>query len=107
MMGKEKAMKKSKKWSRDWKNFDWNKVREKLCEIEEMNREGKPVDKFDIGISLDEIEEYFDWLYESDSDKYFETILLIQLVRAGIPQKEAQILVKHPEELKKAMEDLL
>lgn len=100
-------MKNSKKWSRDWKNFDWKQVREKLCEAEEKSQEGNTVDKFDIGISPDEIEEYFDWLHESEPDKFFETILLIQLIQAGVPQEEAQELVKHPEELKKAMEELL
>lgn len=100
-------MKGTKEWSRDWKRFDWDQVRGKLYEAEKKRQEGKLADKSDVGISLDELKEYFEWLYDTQPERYFKVILLMLLLQAGVPHEEAQMWVNHPEELKEILENLL
>lgn len=57
-------MKKTKKWSRDWKHFDWKTVRENLVKVEEKIQKGQEID-FEMGISKEELIEYFIWLKET------------------------------------------
>lgn len=102
----EEFMKTTKNWSRDWEHFDWEQVREKLCGAETDRQEENPSDKSDIGITLDELKEYFEWLYDTQPELYFKVILYMALVKAGVPHEEAQIWANHPEELNDVLEDL-
>lgn len=101
----EEYMKKIKKWSRDWEQFDWEQVREKLCIAEKERKEGKAIDTPDIGISLDELKEYFEWLYDQQPELYFKVILYMMLVQAGIPYNEAEVLADHPDKLDDILEN--
>ncbi|MFG6322247.1 MAG: hypothetical protein K1W41_12105 [Lachnospiraceae bacterium] len=77
-----------KTWSQDWEHFDWAQVRAKLRSAEEKDQEGGTIDKADIGISLDELKEYFEWLHDTQPEFYSATILEMALKNAGIlPQK--------------------
>lgn len=102
----EEYMKKMKKWSKDWEHFDWEQVRKNLYGAEKKHQEGKTVDKSDLGISLDELKEYFEWLYDSQPEQYFRLILYMALVQAGATPEEAQAWTNHPEELEKVLKDL-
>lgn len=97
----EEYMKKIKKWSKDWEHFDWEPVREKV-----YGAEGKMLDKSDVGISLDELKEYFEWLYDTHPKLYFKTILYMALVQAGMTPDEAEEWSDHPDELEKALDEL-
>lgn len=101
-------MKNAKEWSRDWERFNWDQVREKLRTAEQKAYyEGGQVNEADIGISLAELKEYFEWLYDTQPERCCKVILYMQLVQAGVPHEEAQIWVNRPEELKEALEELL
>ena len=101
-------MKATREWSRDWECFDWNHIREKVCEAErKLYQEGKQIDKTDIGISVEELKEFFEWLYDTQPERYFKVTLHMQLIQAGVPYEEAQIWVNRPKELKEALETLL
>lgn len=102
----EEFMKTTKVWSRDWEHFDWEQVREKLCGSEADRREGKEADNPDIGISLDELKEYFEWLYDTQPELYFKVILYMALAKAGVPHEEAQAWANHPKELEDVLKDL-
>lgn len=54
-----------KKWSRDWENFDWDSVRRNLNKAAEKELTGQAID-FDLGISREELMEYFIWLKETN-----------------------------------------
>lgn len=102
----EEFMKSTKVWSRDWEHFDWEQVREKLYGSETGSQEGKAADKPDIGISLDELKEYFEWLYDTQPELYFKVILYMALAKAGVPHEEAQAWANHPKELEDILKDL-
>lgn len=102
----EEFMKATKKWSRDWEHFDWEQVRTKICEAEKKHREGKTADKPDIGISSDELIEYFDWLYDTQPELFFKTILSMMLVQAGMTAENAQICAEQPDKLEDVMKGL-
>ncbi len=62
----------SSKWSRDWRQFDWDVVIKKFDQAERagaLYREKNP----DIGISAEEFLEYLDWLRECDSLLFLAT----------------------------------
>lgn len=102
----EEYMKTIKTWSRDWAHFDWTQIHENLCGVEEKRREGKPVDTAEIGITLDELKEYFEWLYDTHPNTYSKLILYMALVQAGISPDEAAEWSDHPAELEKALDEL-
>lgn len=102
----EEFMKTTKVWSRDWEHFDWKQVREKLCGSETDRREGKAADNPDIGISLDELKECFEWLYDTQPELYFKVVLYMALAKAGVPHEEAQAWANHPKELEDILKDL-
>lgn len=102
----DEFMKTIKTWSRDWAHYDWEQVRENLCVAEKKHQEGKEVDKSDIGISLDELKEYFEWLYYEHPNLYFKTILYMALVQAGVPPDEAEKWADRPEDLENALNEL-
>ena len=99
-------MKSTKVWSRDWEHFDWEQVRGKLCGSEAGSQGGKAADKPDIGITLDELKEYFEWLYDTQPELYFKVILYMALAKAGVPHEEAQAWANHPKELEDILKDL-
>ena len=102
----EEFMKTIKTWSKDWAHFDWGQVQENLCGVKEKILEGEPVDASDIGITLDELKEYFEWLYDTQPEFYFKVILYIALAKAGVPHEEAQAWANHPKELEDVLKDL-
>ena len=67
------------KWSRDWKNFDWDKVIKNLNDLDESMQNQKKGES-NIGISIEEFKEYLDWLWENDPD-YFRLFLLEKVLR--------------------------
>lgn len=101
----DEFMKTTKIWSRDWEHFDWEQVRGKLCGSETGSQEGKAADKPDIGITLDELKEYFEWLYDTQPELYFKVILYMALAKAGVPHEEAQAWANHPKELEDVLKD--
>lgn len=71
-------MEKLEKWSRDWKHFDWRPVRENLKKAEKKIRKGQEID-FDIGISKEELIEYFIWLKETYPLEFLKMITDMKL----------------------------
>lgn len=90
-------MKNTKKWSRDWANFDWSQVKEKITEME--GKEGDEKAGHDVGISRDEFLEYMDWLNQNDKEGYYKAVLSIQLAELGLNENQIEALMAHPDEL--------
>ena len=59
-------------WSKDWANFDWEKIEKKLFEVEK-DKSGRVVEG-DIGITKEEFMEYFCWLFENEPVEYEKAI---------------------------------
>ena len=95
-----------KTWSKDWAHFDWAQIHENLCGVEKKRQEGKAIDTSEIGITLDELKEYFEWLYDTHPDIYSKNILYMALVQAGMPRDEAAQWSDRPAELEKALNEL-
>ena len=102
----EEYMKTIKTWSKDWAHFDWAQIHENLCGVEKKRQEGKAIDTSEIGITLDELKEYFEWLYDTHPDIYSKNILYMALVQAGMPRDEAAQWSDRPAELEKALNEL-
>ena len=100
-------MKKQKEWSRDWEHFDWEQIRENLHEVERKRQAGEVVDKAEVGISLEEFTEYFEWLYSNAPKFYYRNLLFLLLIETGFSIGEAQSWVDHPEELEKILREQL
>lgn len=96
----------AKKWSRDWEHFDWGQIQKNLYEVEKKKREGKPTDQADVGISLEEFKEYFQWLYETQPEIYYKDILYVLLVQMGLSYEKAELCVSKPETLGKILEEI-
>lgn len=89
----------NRKWSRDWANFDWMKVRNNMAIILSGNAgNGSDVD---IGISKEEFLEFLDWLMENHTEEYYKLILVKQLTRMGLEEDLVEYYVAHPDELSK------
>lgn len=92
-------MSNNKKWSRDWLNFDWTKVRDNMAAVLSGNEEAKS--HLDIGISKEEFLEFLDWLRENHIKEYHQIILMKQLSDMGLEDDLVEYYVAHPEELSK------
>lgn len=101
----KKFMENMKKWSKDWANFDWSRVKDKIKEME--GKEGDEKAGYDVGISRDEFLEYLDWLNLNDNEGYYKVALSIQLAEMGLNESEIEWLVAHPDELVKIMRRVL
>lgn len=86
----DEYMNKIRNWSQDWEHFNWTQIREKLSNAKEKYHEGGTVGKSDIGISLDELKEYFEWLHDTKPELYFATILDMALIKAGLSPEGSQ-----------------
>lgn len=95
----------TKKWSKDWANFDWSQVKDKIAEMEK--KEGEERDGYDVGISRDEFLEYLDWLRLNNNEGYYTVALSIQLAEIGLNESEIEWMVTHPDKLVKVMRHVL
>lgn len=89
----------NRKWSRDWENFDWTKVRENISIILSGNDGDKS--GIDVGMSREEFLEYLDWLMVNHTEEYYKVILIKQLTEMGLEDDLVDYYVAHPEELGK------
>lgn len=80
-------------WSKDWANFNWISVCEKMADGEE-----------DIGITKEELYEFFCWMQENDRKVYFKVLLYLRLREAGFSDEEALLCLENPEILLKAVQ---
>lgn len=90
-----------KVWSRDWENFDWSSIQKKLEETKRDN-----CDERDIGLSQEELLEYFEWMKINDSMRFRQLQLVELLVSQGIPEEPAIYYAEHPDKLKDDLGDL-
>lgn len=95
-------MSNTKRWSRDWANFDWAQVKKKIAAVEEAG--GGFEDGCDIGISKEEFLEYLDWLNQNYKEGYYKAVLSIHLARMGFNESQVQTALAHPDELIKIIE---
>lgn len=93
------------KWSMDWGNFDWETVLKKL-EMAEKEIEQKGGDKklYDIGITEEQFEEYFQWLYENAPEEHGRFMMYVLLREKGVEEKDIEFCLSHPEELMQALD---
>lgn len=93
------------RWSMDWGNFDWEAVVKKL-EMAEKEIEQKGGDKklYDIGITEEQFEEYFQWLYENAPEEYGRFMMYALLREKGVEEEDIEFCLSHPEELKQALD---
>lgn len=97
-------MKNTRKWSRDWSEFDWEPV---MAKLKEMKEKGADKADYDVGISREEFLEYLDWLNQTDEEGYYKAVLSIQLSEMGFDENQVETLVAHPDELIRIMEAVL
>ena len=95
----------NKKWSRDWADFDWSPVIEKLVAMKEGDDDAGY--DSDVGISREEFLEYLSWLKETDIEGFYKAVLGIQLSEMGFDANQAETLAAHPDELLRIMEAVL
>ena len=88
-------------WSRDWENYDWEQIMENLHEYEN----GK-CDIGDLGISREELLEYYKWLEIHDPAAYGKLQLTALLAAMGLPDELVTYYKENPEQLKKDIDDL-
>ena len=95
----------SAKWSKDWNDFDWEIVKEKLEVAEkELAQDEGSKEKYDIGITLEEFEEYLQWFAEQSPEEYDKLILYIALKQSGVEEQQIGFLLSHPEALNGLLE---
>ena len=83
----------SSKWSRDWRQFDWDEVIKKFDQAERtgaLYREKNP----DIGISAEEFLEYLDWLRECDSLLFWQLLMKRFMEENGVPKETVNEVLK-------------
>lgn len=94
----------AEKWSKDWGNFDWGVVREKLTEAEKKIEKGEGTkEQYDIGITEEELIEYLQWLNENNPKEYERAMLCLDLKQRGMEEQQIELLLSHPEEVKQAI----
>lgn len=96
-----------KEWSRDWSQFDWEDVRQKLAKIsipEEGKRKEHPGEIPDIGITLEELVEYLQWLNLEDPEEYWKKMMTLKLWESGMGLENAEYWAERPEEMKKILD---
>ena len=104
----DRLMEVKKYGGRDWKHFDWLQVRDKICNLEEIQRhEEKAIKEWDIGITLDGVKEYFQWLYDMRPERYLRVVFYMALIQAEVTREEVRMWEKCSEELRKTINDLL
>ena len=90
-----------KTWSRDWENYDWEQVMKNLHEFESGKR-----DNGDLGISREELLEYYNWLEIHDPAAYGQLQLVALLTTMGLPEELVAYYKENPEQLKKDIDGL-
>lgn len=77
----EKIMGKYGKWSRDWEQFDWKPIDRELKEVIKDNGAGSNID---VGISREEVIEYFEWLSENCPEEFLKLLILRKMSEYGL-----------------------
>lgn len=68
----------------DWGNLDWETVMKKLEIAEkELKRNGGDKKLYDIGITEEQFEEYFQWLYENAPEEHVRFMMYALLREKG------------------------
>lgn len=95
----------STKWSKDWKEFDWESVKEKLAIAEnKLAKNEGTKEELDIGITLDEFTEYLRWFAEDSPEEYDRLLLYIALKQKGVEDEQIDYWMAHLEELEQLLE---
>lgn len=79
------------KWSRNWGSFDWEDLRRRIDEGQ------------DLGLSQEECLELFSWISKEDKKLYSDIVCSLLLQKRGIPKDIANFCAEHPEMLAEAM----
>ena len=74
-------MEQERKWSRDWEHFDWKPILQNLSEGEKCKAQGIEID---IGISKDEVINFFEWMKKTESSEYYGFMIFMMLREKGI-----------------------
>lgn len=86
------------KWSRDWAHFDWENVNKKVAEMDE-ELEVHDKGQIDLGITVDEVREYSQWLKENSPLDYYRALMYVDLKRVGIPEYYIEFWQLYPDKL--------
>lgn len=93
------------KWSKDWRNFDWEAVMKKLEIAEkELRQKGGNRKLYDIGVTEEQFQEYFRWLHENAPEEYGMYMLYVLLREKGVEEEDIEFCLSHLEELGQALE---
>ncbi len=90
-----------KKWSHDWKNFNWDKIKENLAEAE-----GGSLTLAELGISYDELREFLLWLQENNQPAFSSLLLTQALHKAGLSVEDAVICAEHLDIVSEVLDNL-
>lgn len=91
----------TKKWSRDWVNFDWKTIEKNFDALDNQEEN----DNKDIGISNEEFLEYLDWLAENDPCEFERLKLYAALRETGADNDKAIYFLSHTDELAKELRE--
>ena len=91
----------AEKWSRDWENFNWEEVEEKLQCNMSMG------EKTDIGINADELKEYVRWLSFYHPDACMKLQFFLLFCEKGLSFEQAEFLASNPDLLMDAIKIVL
>lgn len=76
-----------KKWSRNWKDFDWKAVEEK-CSGLDFSHKADHETQYDVGITEEEFYEYLEWAKENAQEEYDFLFLCSRLMKCGMQPDE-------------------
>jgi len=95
----------SKKWSKDWGNFDWGEVEKKLRQAErDLSTSKDNREHYDIGISKEEFIEYLQWLNINGPEEYEKILLYMTLKLKNVEDEQIELLISNKEMLKKIID---
>ena len=70
----------------------------------ELEQKGGDKKLYDIGITEEQFEEYFQWLYENAPEEYGRFMMYAPLREKGVEEEDIEFCLSHPEELKQALD---
>lgn len=90
-----------KKWSHDWENFNWDKIKENLAEAE-----GGSLTLAELGISDDELREFLLWLQANNQPAFASLLLTQALHKVGLSLEDAALCAEHLDIVSEVLDSL-
>lgn len=81
-----------RQWSRDWSNFDWKEIEDRIINVPETVEEGDSLDYSQyIGLTAEELQEYMIWLRENRPEVFKSYVEFVLKGEQGdIPNEDSE-----------------